>query len=64
MGLFIIVRADWDPEAKVFVATSDDIGIATEAASIEGLREKLPVMIADLLEEERTPTRRGLTVTG
>jgi predicted RNase H-like HicB family nuclease len=48
----IVVHADWDPEAQVWVATTQDIrGLVTEAASIEALRAKLPGMILDLLEE-------------
>ena len=46
-----IVRAIWDGEAKVFVATSEDVpGLATEAPTIEALLEKLRVMIPELLE--------------
>jgi predicted RNase H-like HicB family nuclease len=42
----IIVKAAWDPEAKVFVAESDDVpGLVTEAETIEALRAKLPGMI-------------------
>jgi hypothetical protein len=48
----IVVHADWDPEAAVWVATSQDIrGLVTEAGTIEALREKLPGMILDLLDE-------------
>jgi predicted RNase H-like HicB family nuclease len=48
----IIVHADWDPEAAVWVATTPDLrGLVTEAESIEALRAKLPGMILDLLEE-------------
>ncbi len=48
----IIVHADWDPEASVWVATTQDLrGLVTEADSIEALRAKLPGMILDLLEE-------------
>jgi hypothetical protein len=42
----IVIHADWDPEAEVWVATTAD-----EAASIEALRAKLPGMIIDMLEE-------------
>ena len=50
----ITVHADWDPEAEVWVATTQDLrGLVTEAASIEALRAKLPGMILDLLEEGR-----------
>ena len=48
----IVITADWDPEAEVWVATSRDLrGLVTEAETIEALRAKLPGMILDLLEE-------------
>lgn len=48
----IVVTADWDPEAGVWVATSRDLrGLVTEAESVEVLRAKLPGMVLDLLEE-------------
>ena len=48
----IVIHADWDPDAAVWVATSHDLrGLVTEAESIEALRAKLPGMIIDLLEE-------------
>jgi predicted RNase H-like HicB family nuclease len=48
----IVVHADWDSEAGVWVATTQDLrGLVTEAESIEALRAKLPGMIIDLLEE-------------
>jgi predicted RNase H-like HicB family nuclease len=49
----IVVHADWDAEATVWVATTQDLrGLVTEADSIEALRAKLPGMIRDLLEEQ------------
>ena len=48
----VVIHADWDPEASVWVATTQDIrGLVTEADTIEALRAKLPGMILDLLEE-------------
>jgi predicted RNase H-like HicB family nuclease len=48
----LVVTADWDPEAGVWVATTRDLrGLVTEAETIEGLRAKLPGMVLDLLEE-------------
>lgn len=36
------IRAEWDDEAQVWVATSDDVpGLVTEAPSIEALVERL-----------------------
>lgn len=46
------VRAEWDEEAKVWVATSDDIpGLATEDETLEKLVAKLKVLIPELLTE-------------
>jgi hypothetical protein len=50
--LTIRVNAEYDPEASVWVAQSDDIPLVTEADSIEALRAKLPGMIFDLIEGE------------
>lgn len=45
------VVAEWDSEAAVWVATSDDVpGLATEAATIEELSAKLRGLIPELLE--------------
>ena len=47
----IVVRAAWDDEASVWVATSDDVpGLITEAATLEDLNAKLPDMIGELIE--------------
>jgi predicted RNase H-like HicB family nuclease len=44
------VEAVWDPEAGVWVATSDDVpGLATEADTIESLAQRLRVIIPELL---------------
>ena len=52
MARSIVIHADWDPKAAVWVATSSDLrGLVTEAETIEALRAKLPGMILDLLEE-------------
>ncbi|MCK7514183.1 MAG: DUF1902 domain-containing protein [Desulfobacterales bacterium] len=41
----LFVRAEWDAEAGVWVATSDDVpGLATESETIEALIEKLRIM--------------------
>ena len=50
-GKPLFVRAEWDEEASVWVATSDDVpGLVTEEATMEGLIEKLKVIIPELLE--------------
>ena len=47
----IEIKAEWDPEANVWVATSDDLpGLVTEAETVESLQQKLAVMVPDLLE--------------
>lgn len=44
------IHAEWDDEALVWVASSDDVpGLATEAATTEELINKLKVMIPELL---------------
>ena len=51
------VQADWDPEAEVWVATSDDVpGLATEAGTMEILTEKLRTLVPELLEANMVHT--------
>jgi predicted RNase H-like HicB family nuclease len=45
------VHCEWDPDARIWVATSDDVpGLATGADTLDELVEKLKVMIPELLE--------------
>ena len=47
----IIVRASWDEEASVWVATSNDIdGLAVESETLETLEKKVLAAVSDLLE--------------
>jgi hypothetical protein len=47
----IIVRATWDEEAEVWVATSKDIdGLAIEAPTLEALEPKVLAALSDLIE--------------
>ena len=47
----ITVRADWDDEANVWVATSGDVeGLCIEADTIEALEPKVLAAIHDMLE--------------
>lgn len=47
----ITVIAQWDPDAAVWVASSQDVpGLVTEADTLELLEEKLKVMIPELFE--------------
>ena len=45
------VYAKWDPEARVWVAESEDVpGLVTEAPTMDALLAKLEVLIPELLE--------------
>lgn len=47
----IIVRAEWDDDAGVWVASSSDIsGLSVEAETVEKLESKVLFAIQDLLE--------------
>jgi len=47
----LFVRVEWDDEACVWVATSDDVpGLATEEDTMEGLIKKLKIIIPELLD--------------
>ena len=51
MQKILFIRAEWDEEAGVWVATSDDVpGLATEAETLEALSAKLETMVPELLE--------------
>jgi predicted RNase H-like HicB family nuclease len=46
-----VVRAEWDDEAEVWVATSDEVpGLVTGADTLEELIQKLRVMVPEMLE--------------
>lgn len=47
----IRIKAQWDADARVWVATSDDIPLVTEAESVEALMNKLPSLIQDMLDD-------------
>jgi len=47
----LFVSAEWDEDAEVWCATSNDVpGLATEAETLEQLVQKLKIMIPELLE--------------
>ena len=49
-----VIRAFWDREAGIWVAESDHLpGLATGAATLDELVQKLAVMIPELLELNR-----------
>jgi predicted RNase H-like HicB family nuclease len=48
------IEASWNAEAQIWVAASNDVpGLATGAATLDDLIERLIVMIPDLLEQNR-----------
>lgn len=55
------VRAEWDANASVWVATSDDVpGLVTEARTVEGLDAKLKTLVPELLEANGCMPAYGL----
>ncbi len=47
----IVVRAVWDQEAEVFVATSTDVpGLVAEGANFQELQAKLATLFTELLD--------------
>ena len=47
----INILAEWDPDASVWVATSEDIhGLTLESPTLERLAERLPGVLEDLIE--------------
>ena len=47
----LFIRAEWDEEARVWVATSNDVvGLATEGATLDELVDKIKIMIPELLD--------------
>jgi predicted RNase H-like HicB family nuclease len=56
MQKVFFIHAEWDQEASVWVATSDDVpGLATEADTLEALSVKLECMVPELLEANGVP---------
>ena len=56
MTKVLFIRAEWDPEAGVWVATSEDVpGLATEAETMEALSAKLDAMVPELLDANGYP---------
>jgi predicted RNase H-like HicB family nuclease len=55
-----LVKAIWDAEAGVWVATSDDVpGLVTESKSFEALLKKLRSLVPELLELNGVMPRSG-----
>lgn len=45
--MHFVIKAIWDEEASVWVATNDDLGITTEAESLDELSEKLRLLLPE-----------------
>lgn len=60
-SLAVLVRAEWDGDAGVWVATSDDVpGLVAEHASFQALEEMVLELVPILLAENgRLPERHG-----
>ncbi|MEJ0044618.1 MAG: DUF1902 domain-containing protein [Rhizomicrobium sp.] len=55
-----LVKAIWDAEAGVWVATSDDVpGLVTESKTFESLLKKLRGLVPELLELNGAMPRSG-----
>jgi predicted RNase H-like HicB family nuclease len=56
------VLAQWDSDAGVWVAESEDVpGLVAEAESPNGLAQKLRILIPELLELNGLPSDRTAT---
>lgn len=44
------ITAFWDSQASVWVASNDELGLATWAKTIEELRKKIHVMVPEAIE--------------
>jgi hypothetical protein len=54
--MICIVKVNWDPEAHVYVATSDDVpGLATEHENADALMRKVMELAPELLLLNRRP---------
>jgi len=55
-----VVNALWDAEARVWVATSEDVpGLVTESKTFEALLKKLRTLVPELLELNGAMPRSG-----
>lgn len=55
-----VVTAEWDDEARVWVATSDDIpGLVTEAATLDDLFGRVVQVAPELLDDNGVPREAG-----
>ena len=56
MGKVLFISAEWDDEASVWVATSDEVqGLAAEAETIEARSAKFDSLVPELLDANGYP---------
>jgi hypothetical protein len=59
MDRSITIRAQWDSEASVWVATSEDVhGLVVEADTWPAMIEEVKLVLPDLLEVLEQPAER------
>ena len=57
-GLEYVVNFEWDDEAKVWIATSDDIdGLTLESDSLDRLMQRVMVAAPEIIEMNHLPLR-------
>ena len=57
-GLEYVVNFEWDDEAKVWIATSDDInGLVLEAESLDDLMQRVRTAAPEIIELNHLPIR-------
>ena len=57
-----VIKINWDNEAGVWIATSDDIrGLVLESGSIDALMERVRYAVPDLLQENNQRFQNEIT---
>lgn len=51
MARRIVADVEWGAEASVWIASSPQVGLFTEADTLDELRRKIPLIASDLLSE-------------
>jgi hypothetical protein len=59
----IVIEAKYENEARVWVATNDDISLATEAETIDVLTYKLQEMVPELVNLNNIDVPRPIAFT-
>lgn len=65
MTMKFLVTVEWDEEAQVYVATSDDVpGLVAEAPSLDAIKDKVLALVPELLKENAQHIRRSQDDSG